>query len=739
MAKLNLDYYSGENRYSDGDIEEEILEIARAGKKLSELEEVEFPVLYHLSAVRENILNWYPFREKSTCLEIGSGCGAISGLLCDRVKKVTSVELSKRRADINFARHQEKENLEIMVGNLNDMAFPEKFDYIVLNGVFEYAMSFTAGEEPYKDFLSYIAGFLKPEGILLIAIENRLGLKYFAGAPEDHTNAYMDGLKRYPGNHSVRTFSKSEWVELMHSCGLDYYKFYYPYPDYKFPCEVFTDETLVSQKYGRKNWNFTENRFELFSEREMAETLRKEGVIDRFANSFLIEMSKNPMKREMEVLYAKLNRDRAEKFAIATRIERMGGKLQVTKQALTEEAKLHLAQMHKVESTVLSAEGAYSGQMDRNEGRGTEGHLAQMCKAGGQNIETNVSGTFQEKMQRASRHRTSSGIMRLLQGEYRTGSLTYPYLTGHSLGYEAGAAIQSRQPEKVRGLVRQVYDFCMAGETENREESSKDFAAVFGKPAEKRYTCVCPANIDLILDNIFRDGDDMYIIDGEWIFSFPVPVKFIIWRTINDIYTNAPWFEEQLSKSEFLKEYDISEEDAAQFWQWATHFEKEYVKANGLAAFAVPEVGVSLEEIRTRRIQEMYLDSTLYIDTGNGFSEEETIKIKSRITDGKVELVFKLPKDKSIRALRFDPLEGRPCVCELKSDTGRLTPQNAAEYQEGRAIFLTADPAYQVEIRGSLPEALKIYGTVEVKEKDWALQEYQRLLGKAGKRWRFWK
>ena len=37
MAKLNLEYYSGENHYSDGDIEEETLEIAKEGKTLSEL------------------------------------------------------------------------------------------------------------------------------------------------------------------------------------------------------------------------------------------------------------------------------------------------------------------------------------------------------------------------------------------------------------------------------------------------------------------------------------------------------------------------------------------------------------------------------------------------------------------------------------------------------------------------------------------------------------------------------
>lgn len=689
MAKLNLEYYSGENHYSDGDIEEEILRIAREGKQLSELGTVEFPILYHLSPVRENILNWYPFREEGVCLEIGSGCGAISGLLCDRMKKVVSVELSKRRADINFARHQGKENLEIMVGNLNDMVFPEKFDYVVLNGVFEYAMSFTAGEKPYEDFLSYIAGFLKPEGVILVAIENRLGLKYFAGAPEDHTNAYMDGLRRYPGNRSVRTFSKAEWEELMAACGMINYRFYYPYPDYKFPCEVFTDETLVSQKYGRKNWNFTENRFELFSEQEMADTLRKEGVMDRFANSFLIEMGRQPIRRETEVLYAKLNRDRAEAFAIATRIERVNGKLQVTKTALTEAAKAHLGRMQEREAA--------------------------------------------EKPQ-------SFGGMRLLAGKHEPGRATYPYLTGRSLGYEANQAIRAGRPEEVKALVRQVFDLCLEGRTDGKETETEEFARVFGSESRGRtYTWVAPANIDLILDNIFREGEAMYVIDGEWIFDFPVPAEFILWRTINEIYTNAPWLEEELPRAAFLEEYGIGEEDCGLFWQWADHFEKVYVKANGLGAYAVPEVGVSLEEIRRRRMEELYLDSTLYLDTGKGFSETETVKAKTRLAEGRLELSLRLPKGGDIRALRFDPLEGRPCICDLKAEEAGLVPQNAAEMRDGKAVFLTTDPVYLVEARGSLPETLRISGTVEVKDKDWALQEYQRLAEKSSRRWKFWK
>ena len=265
MAEFNTDYYKGTDQYSDGDVEDRILEQVRAGKSSEDTDDRSFPVLYHLSPVRENILSWYPFRENARVLEIGAGPGAITGLLCSRCADVTSVELSHRRASINYERHKDCENLRIMTGNLNDMEFPEKFDYVVLNGVFEYAGSFTEGDDPYGTFLKRCMSYLKDDGMLLIAIENRLGLKYFAGAPEDHTDNYMEGLKEYPDNSSVRTFSKNEWEELCARCGLSYRRFYYPYPDYKFPSEIFTESSLSADSLSRNAWNFNPRRLELFS------------------------------------------------------------------------------------------------------------------------------------------------------------------------------------------------------------------------------------------------------------------------------------------------------------------------------------------------------------------------------------------------------------------------------------------------------------------------------------------
>ena len=51
MAKFNLDYYSGENFYSDGDIEKEILQIAknifRREKVICRVSDPHLQILYH--------------------------------------------------------------------------------------------------------------------------------------------------------------------------------------------------------------------------------------------------------------------------------------------------------------------------------------------------------------------------------------------------------------------------------------------------------------------------------------------------------------------------------------------------------------------------------------------------------------------------------------------------------------------------------------------------------------------
>lgn len=294
---FDLQYYKGTDSYSDGIIEDELLEIVKSKKDANSILEKDnrWSILYHLSQKRRNLLEWLPFVPDSHVLEIGAGCGALTGLLCEKVNKVTAVELSKKRAEIIAYRYSENKNLRVIVGNLNDIPLPEKsFEYITLIGVLEYAGMFTNGQNPELSFLNLIRGLLKENGTLVIAIENKFGLKYWSGSREDHTNQFFDSLENYPNYKGVRTFSRDGLEKLIETAGFENISFYYPMPDYKLPDQVFSD--LYPPKKGdlrRFTPNYDADRLRLFNEKLVFDNLIENKKFGFFANSFLVTCQKS--------------------------------------------------------------------------------------------------------------------------------------------------------------------------------------------------------------------------------------------------------------------------------------------------------------------------------------------------------------------------------------------------------------------------------------------------------------
>ncbi|MGI6476115.1 MAG: hypothetical protein ACOX0P_03515 [Candidatus Dojkabacteria bacterium] len=103
-----------EQTYSDGDIvENQILEFFKEKKTSKDIKQYikdnpSWPIKYHLSPDRHNLLSWYNFKKKESLLEIGGGCGALTGLFLDKGLNVTTVELSKRRANIIRERFKDR-------------------------------------------------------------------------------------------------------------------------------------------------------------------------------------------------------------------------------------------------------------------------------------------------------------------------------------------------------------------------------------------------------------------------------------------------------------------------------------------------------------------------------------------------------------------------------------------------------------------------------------------------------
>ena len=508
----------------------------------------------------------------------------------------------------------------------------------------------------------------------------------FAGAPEDHTNGYFDGIAGYPDNHSVRTFSKGEWERLMEACGFSYHRFYYPYPDYKFPREVFTDESLKEQKYGLPTWNFTKYRMALFREGQVAETIQQDGRMDYFANSFLIEMSRNQIRADKKVLYAKMSTDRDRHFSIATTIEEQNGEKVVVKQPMTNEAKRHLQNMQNKQKDY----GSWSGLVGQTEGD----------------------------------------------------AVVTPFLQEKSLGYQAKQAIYAHDVAKVKELITTVSTMCekeaaangnrhiVSQEMSGRERT--EFAQVFGTSQIcPDLPCIAPANIDLILDNIFEKDGKYFVIDCEWIFDFPVPVAFIIWRAINELYSSYPQMEQDCRMQELLEEYQITQEMSETFHKWGTYFAEHYVGANRVLHYSIPEIGISLEEFRKRHQEKDLLNCQLFVDTGNGFREEEKIQAETVLQDGAFRVTFDLKNFKDWKALRFDPLEGKPCICRIDhaGTNAKLKAANASGKVEHGDLFLTTDPVYLVKMEEN-KDQVKISGMIAVLSMEEALERANWLLGK---------
>ena len=344
---LNLKHYEGTDVYTDGDVEDELLAIVRDLSPVEYPKVIEergsWPILYHLSSLRENIVEWLPIKKTDKVLEVGSGCGAITGALSRKAGSVTCVDLSKKRSTINAYKNADCDNVTIHVGNFKDIEpdLDTDFDYVCLIGVFEYGQGYMGSEKPYHDFLNILRKHVKKDGRLVIAIENKFGLKYFAGCKEDHVASYFAGIENYAKGGGVRTFTRNGLEKIMKECGVKKYHFYYPYPDYKFPTVIFSDKHLPKKGELSNNMrNFDMDRMLLFDEKNAFDGIIEDDLFWLYSNSYMVVIGEDVQEE-----YARFSNDRADEFAIKTVMETVDGEKVVRKYPISKAAYPHILSM----------------------------------------------------------------------------------------------------------------------------------------------------------------------------------------------------------------------------------------------------------------------------------------------------------------------------------------------------------------------------------------------------------
>lgn len=506
LPVFNTKWYSGSDSYSDGDVEETILKIIAQNNSTDYSEAItrnfSWPVFYHLTHFRQNILNWYPFQENSDILEIGCGMGAITELLCKKAKSVTSVELSKRRASAAYLRCRNYSNLEIIVGNLNDIEFEKKFDYITLIGVLEYQGRYTDSENPFKDFLSKIKSLLKPNGKLLIAIENKYGLKYWCGAREDHTAIPFDGLNQYILSKTAQTFSRQELADLVKSAGFENSFFYYPLPDYKFPQVIYSDEYLPKNS-SIDNWlpyYYPDTSTMIADETLIYKDIIKNNVFPFFSNSFFVECAVN---KNDHVGYTK--------YIVSSPLRKKEYRI----------------------NTVLNEDGffKYAEKASENQLYNIENIHNNLIKSG-----INIAHIKKDKL-----------------------SLSIETITGISLTSEFIKLYEAKDIDSIISLWKRLYR-----ELKNSSPSTvpeKNILITNGLTdnfyLNKNDKLLEYGYIDMIHKNCFVNNDKFTWIDQEWAIN-GLPASLILFYNIYNLYSANSWMEKILPAIKLLDYFEIS-------------------------------------------------------------------------------------------------------------------------------------------------------------------------------------
>ena len=615
IGKVFLDttYYPGKDLYSDGAIEDEMLSIARdyAPEEFNRViaERESWPILYHFSHIRENILSWVPFKGDEKVLEVGAGCGAVTGALCRNAGEVTSIDLSMKRSRINAYRHRNQENLKILVGNFQEIEknLTEKYDYITLIGVFEYGEAYIQSEDPYVDFLKIISRHLKPDGKIILAIENRLGLKYWAGCTEDHFGTLFEGLEGYPRTNGVKTFTRKEFRQILKQAGDLKASWYYPFPDYKFPMIVYSEKYLPKKgELNRTEYNFDRFRLQLFQESAVYDSLLANDMYPDFANSFLLLIGKE--KKEAETIYVKFSNERDPAFSVRTEIcENSSGRRYVRKLPTEKTSEEHVKNLEKISREL----GTFYGR---------EGLELNTCTV------------------------ENDGVR-------------LEYLQGETLEGRLDELLEAGKTEELEKLffsyikkIRRIHEGEMFFKT-------PEFVQVFGD-AEISESCRCSgmSNIDLVPANILLQDSGVSVIDYEWTFRFPIPCNFILYRMIH-YYLESDGKRAVLRDLDFYKKAGISEKELEIYAEMERNFQKymegKHVPLRSMYDEVSPgkvDVPAYYERIRAafalRRLQVFY-------DRGSDFSEADS-DVYPMAGSG-LDLCIAVPGD--VRRLRLDPGE----------------------------------------------------------------------------------
>lgn len=216
--------------------------------------------------IRQSLLEWYPFRNDDDVFLLNKKDSSLDELIARRANLIEADEYSS------------------FVEALED---GKKYDVVIMYDLYDFCIS---NKQSVRDCLDKLLSIKKNNGTLLLALENKLGMKYFAGCQEEQRGGYYIGIEDYSKwDNTIQPLSKKELEDIIMEFKNVSCKFYYPYPDYKYPTMIYTDDCLPKEgELSRNTRNVDMDRYVMFDEARAFDSVIKAGLFPEFSNSYLI-------------------------------------------------------------------------------------------------------------------------------------------------------------------------------------------------------------------------------------------------------------------------------------------------------------------------------------------------------------------------------------------------------------------------------------------------------------------
>lgn len=244
---------------------------------------------------RVNLLRPFQFGPGQRILELGCEAGTLTRHLGESGADVLAIESVPGLALQAEDRCRDLSNVRIACDDLLTVETEERFDVVMLIGTPDRTVIDEGSGDPIDALIARAAAALEPDGTLILAIDNQLGLKYLNGCPDERTGIPFFGINDLYDQGAPMTVGRRALSKKLGMSGFQDVEFLFPFPDYKLPNLILSERALLDTRLGvadllihNAGRAYPENHHRVFAEPLAWQAVVRNGLLPDLANSFLV-------------------------------------------------------------------------------------------------------------------------------------------------------------------------------------------------------------------------------------------------------------------------------------------------------------------------------------------------------------------------------------------------------------------------------------------------------------------